>query len=153
MSGDKFPKFSFISSVNLEKVNFKDLDDVNPPIIFDTNFLFVTFQYRIDLVSELKRVVGGTLNLYIYEGTLKELEGVQLKGDKNKKYLKLISKMLEVYNFKIIKSKRDYVDDQILENITHNIYIATNDKALKKKIKEKLGKVIYLRQHKYLEIE
>lgn len=151
---EKFEKFNFEKSIlDLEKISFKELSKDSQPIIFDTNFLFATFQFKVDIMAELQRVIGATFSLYIYEGTISELKAVERKGDKNKKFLPLISKMLHIYNFKIIKSKQSYIDDQIMENLNGKILIATNDKELRKKIWEVPNRVLYLRQKKYLEIK
>lgn len=151
---EKLEKFSFTkSTLDLERVDFSDLITTINPIIFDTNFLFVTFDFKVDVISELKKVIGGNYNLFIYEGTLGELESIERKGDKNKKFLPLIVKMLHLYNFKIIKSTANYIDEQILSNLNLNVLVATNDKELRLKIWKKNFKVLYLRQKQYFEIK
>ncbi|MCA9459002.1 MAG: hypothetical protein KC550_00470 [Nanoarchaeota archaeon] len=150
---EKFKKFTIKDSTfDIEKVDFKTLKNARSPIIFDTNFLFMTFEFKIDLISQIQRLLSSNNNFYIYEGTISELESVERKGDKNKKFLPLIVKMLHLYNFKIIKSNQRYVDDQILENLDKKIIIATNDKVLKQTIQKKGFKIMYSRQKSYLEI-
>jgi rRNA-processing protein FCF1 len=150
----KLPKFTIKNAnVDLEKVNFEDVLNYVNPIIFDTNFLFITFEFRIDIIGEIERLIGKSYNLFIYEGTIDELYNIELKKDKNKKFLPLILTMLKRYNFKIIKSDKKYIDDQILENLNKNIIIATNDKELRKKIWQKGFRVMYMRQKSYLEIK
>jgi len=151
---EKFEKFTVAKSIlDLERIEFNEVLKEKNPIIFDTNFLFVTFDFRVDVIYELKKVIGGTYNLFIYEGTLGELESIERKGEKNKKFLPLIMKMLHVYNFKIIKSNANYIDDQIMSNLNRNVLIATNDKELRQKIWKKAYQVLYLRQKQYLEIK
>ncbi|MDA3855433.1 MAG: hypothetical protein PF569_04185 [Candidatus Woesearchaeota archaeon] len=151
---EKFEKFTIKNSTfDLDRVDFEDVLKNKNSIIFDTNFLFVTFQFNIDVVAELRRVVGSNYKLYIYEGTIGELESVERKGDKNKVYLSLIVKMLHIYGFKVIKSSERYIDDQILSNLSKDVLIATNDKELKLEIQNKACRVLYLRQRKYLEIK
>ncbi len=154
MLEEKFPVFNFEKSVtDLEKVKFSYLLKNKNPIILDTNFLFTTFEFKVDIISELRRVIGGTFSLYIYEGTIGELKSVERKGDKNKRFLPLISKMLHLYDFKVIKSNKKYIDEQILSNLNSEIFVATNDKELRKKIWEVPSRVIYLRQKKYFEVK
>ncbi|MCA9497153.1 MAG: hypothetical protein KC589_09480 [Nanoarchaeota archaeon] len=150
---EKFEKFTIKNSTfDIEKVDFKKVKETHTPIIFDTNFLFMTFEFKIDLMSEIQRLLSINTNFFIYEGTISELENIERKGDKNKKYLPLIVKMLHIYNFKIIKSNQTYVDDQILENLDKKVIIATNDKALKQAIQKEGFKIMYSRQKAYLEI-
>jgi len=153
-SKDKFEKFSIEkSTIDLKKINFLDIkkDEVN--IIFDTNFLFVTFVFNVDVISEIRKLFGSKFNLFIYAGTISELSNLEKKKTKNKKYIPLIIKMLHLYNFTIINSKKTYIDDQIMENLDHKILIATNDKELRLKIQSERFKVIYLRQKAYLEVK
>ncbi len=149
---EKFSPFN-IENVRseLEYVDFKSLKEVRNPIIFDTNFLFCTFQFRIDIIDSLENLVGKTFSLYIYEGTIAELANLGKKKTPNKKFLPLIVTMLKRYNFKIIKSEQKYIDNQILENLDRDVLIATNDKELIKRIKSGGGKGILVRQKSFLE--
>jgi len=141
------------STINLERIDFEEiLNEINP-IIFDTNFLFTTFEFNVDVISELKRLVGSKFSLYIYEGTIEELKNIEKKKEKNKKYLPLIIKMLKVYNFKIIRSKIAYIDEQILSNLNKKVLVATNDKELRELIHAQQFRILYLRQKSYLEIK
>ena len=140
------------STFDLKTTTIEEVTKIKNPIIFDTNFLFTTFNFRIDVIAEIERLIGKNYKLYIYEGTIGELESIERKKEKNKKYLPLIVKMLHIYNFKIIKSNQTYIDDQILENLSKKILIATNDKKLRQEIQSQQNKVIYLRQKSYLEI-
>lgn len=151
---EKFERFTIKNSIiNLEKVDFNDVKSSKNPIIFDTNFLFVPFEFKVDVIGEILRLVSSNFNLFIYEGTISELEAIEKKKDKNKKFLPLIITMLKNYNFKIIKSQISYIDEQILSNLNKNVLIATNDKQLRLKIQKERFKVLYLRQKMYLEIK
>lgn len=151
---EKLPRPSIVElTSSIEKISFEEaISEINP-IIFDTNFLFTTFQFKIDIIAELQKIVGKKLNLFIYEGTVKELESIENRKTKNKRFLPLIAKMLSLYGFRIIKSKKGYIDEQILENITKDVIVATNDKLLRKEILKNGGRVIYLRQKNHLELE
>jgi len=151
---DKFEKFSIVNSTkDLEKISFSSIKKNEVNIIFDTNFLFVSFQFNVDVIDELRKLFGTKFNLFIYEGTILEIANLETKKTKNKNIIPLIGKMLKLYSFKIIKSTQTYIDDQILENLTTYIYIATNDKELRLKIQNQRFKVVYLRQKAYLEVK
>ncbi len=158
MKSNKFEKYSFNkATVELERVQFNSLEEQKTteivPIIFDTNFLFVTFEFNIDLIAQIERLVGTKTQFYIYAGTLSELENIERKGDKNKKFLPLITTMFRRYNFKIIESEQNYIDDQILENSSKGILVATNDKELRQLLWKVPCRVLYMRQKSYLEIK
>ena len=151
---DKLERFSVDNFKNdFSFINFSEILQVRNPIIFDTNFLFITFEFKIDIISELKKIIGGEFNLFIYAGTIEELKDIEKHKTKNKKFLPLIITMLKRYNFKIIKSDEKYVDAQILSNLNSNVILATNDKALRLEIWKRRYKVLYLRQKAYLEIK
>jgi len=150
----KFEKFTIEkATIDLEKVDFDKIDRSKTNIIFDTNFLFVTFQFNVDVIAELRNLFGSKFKLFIYAGTILELENLEKKKTKNKRFIPLIIKMLHLYNFKIINSNQTYIDDQIEENLDKDFLIATNDKELRIKIQLKRFKVIYLRQKSYLEVK
>jgi rRNA-processing protein FCF1 len=151
---EKFERFAVANStLDLERVSFDEVLAFRNPIIFDTNFLFVTFQFNVDLIAEIENVVGASYSLFIYEGTIGELMSVERKKDKNKRFLPLIVTMLKRYGFKIISSDIRYIDEQILSNVNRGVLVATNDKELKLKLWERGSRVMYLRQRAYLEIK
>lgn len=149
---EKFPRLSFSeNNILLNRVSLDEASKTRNPIILDTNFLFVTFEFKIDVISEIERIVSKEYSLFIFEGTLKELQAIEDKKDKNKKYLKLITTFLRIYKVSIIKSSESYVDKDILE-APKGFFVATNDKILREKLKANFVDVIYLRQKSYLEI-
>ena len=107
-------------------------------IILDTNFLLSCLNFKIDFISEINRICSLNYELYIFEGTLKELE--------NKKHGKLAWDIIKNKNIKVINSKNSYVDKDIL-SLKDGYIIATNDKVLIKKLK---FPVIRIKQKKYL---
>jgi len=151
---EKFERFTIEKElINIPTLDFDDVIISKQPIVFDTNFLFVTFEFRIDVIQQLEKLVGKQYNLYIYEGTIDELKGIEQKKDKNKKFLPLIMKMIKLYNFKIVKSNIKHIDDQIINDLNKQVLIATNDKELRHRIWDEGGRVVYMRQKAYLEIK
>jgi len=153
-SPEKFEKILISDKLkDVEMVDFKEILKDPFPVILDTNFLFIAFQFKIDLISELRRVVAGNCKLYLYQGTITELQTIEDKGEKNKKFLNLISTFIHRYEIKVIKSYETYIDKQMMENVSRDVYIATSDKELRFKLKRAGSKVVFLRQKKYLDID
>lgn len=115
-------------------------------IILDTNIILNTIKLKIDLFSEIKRICNFPYKLYILDKTLEEL--------KNKKNSKLAIQILNKKNINLIKTdlKQD-VDSILLKIKQPRLIIATNDKALIKKLKIKGKGIIYIKQRKYLEMK
>ena len=125
-------------------------------LVFDTNFLFVPFEFRVEIISEIEKILGNSVQFCIVEETLKELEMIEKKRDKNKKFLPLIATLLKRYNFVIltncVNDEITYVDD-ILCLMPKKFVIATNDKLLKQRLWKIPKRVIFMRQMSYLDLK
>jgi len=106
--------------------------------ILDTDFLINVIKYKID-ISEIK-------NPSIIDKTLDEIKKTTSNG-------RATLKLIELKKIKIIKTNKDkIVDDLILEKATKEDIVATQDKKLKRKLKEKQIKVVTVRQKKYVKL-
>lgn len=145
----------------MEKTN---IDNSNiPAVIFDTNFLLIPEQFKVDIFQETKYLLNNDTIFIIFDKTLNELEKISLKRDKHsisaKVGLKLIHDKKEIINIIKTDKELDYVDELLINNSDfinfknkNKIYIATQDKVLKEKLKDKNIKIIYLAQKKILKI-
>lgn len=114
-------------------------------IILDTDFLLNSLKYKIDILSEFSRILDEKFKVNILDKTLDELKGKKLE--------RLAKNFIESKNINIIKTdKLKNVDNLILDLADKNIAIATQDKGLKRKLKEKNIQTITIRQKKYLAI-
>lgn len=121
-------------------------------IVIDTNFFMIPFQFNVDIIEELRNKLPlyklVTLNLVIGE-----LEG--LKNDKGKTSLNasLALKLVKSSNIEIkdVSLEKDETVDDALLRVSK--VLATNDKELKSRAKEKGISVVYLRQKKYINID
>lgn len=65
--------------------------------------------------------------------------------------LALVNDLLKQKSLKrITSSSSESVDDAIVYNSSKKVYVATVDKELKRRVKEKGGSIITLKQKKYL---
>lgn len=143
-------------------------DTAGRMIILDTNFLLIPAKFRVDVFSELEKIVNFKYRLVILDKSLKELENIILKAKKGRKgadrdaarlALSLIkakqaSKQLEIMPSDAIQ-QRDSVDDIIvgLAENDKSLLVATQDKELKRRLKKEGISVIVLKQKKQLVIE
>jgi rRNA-processing protein FCF1 len=121
-------------------------------IILDTNFLMLPIQFKIDIFAEIEMLVEGKYELCIMEGTIKELETLSGSKGKDSVPAKLALELIERRGIKTLKAKKSHVDDAILEVAGKNTAVATNDRKLIKKLKDKNIKVVYLRSKNRLEM-
>jgi rRNA-processing protein FCF1 len=112
-------------------------------IILDTDFLISSIKFRVDVVSQIKENFPG--EIAIMDKTIDELKGVNNPNSRAAIHLVKLKEM------KIIKTKKDkIVDNLILENVKEGDIVATQDRNLKRRLKNKDIKVITIRQKKYV---
>ena len=122
-------------------------------IIIDTNFLMTPYKFRVDIFSEFNRVCNFNYKLFIFEQSIKELENIIKKqSGKNKKAAQFALKLIKLKNIDVIKSEQKDVDSLILDTLSKDTIIATQDILLKKELLKKGASVIILRQKKYLQL-
>ena len=111
-------------------------------IVLDTSFILTAIRFKIELLSELRRICDFPYKIYILDKTLDEF--------KNKKAQTLALSLTK--NLEIIKTSENKPVDDLLLNM-NNVIIATQDKALKEKLKKRRIPTITIRQKKYLLLE
>jgi len=124
-------------------------------VIFDANFLFIPFQFKIDIFDELEALIG-RFEPIILSTTLKELESLS-----KKRKVKIRNQALAALDLtkkcKIIdmeKNLEESFDDVVLRVAKKwGCPVATNDRTLRKRLREADVAVIFLRQRSRLGIE
>lgn len=122
-------------------------------IILDTNMLLVPGQFKVDVFDEIISLVKGEIEYTITHSIKRELEKISRNKIKDSPAAKIALSLIEKNNVKTVKGKGNNTDEEIVNLANENSMVATNDKALQKKLKEKGIKIIYLRSKKKLEIE
>ena len=125
-------------------------------VIIDTNILLVPALFKIDIFSEIKRVVNFGYELCIFDRTIDELKNIieKQKGkhkEAAKLALQLINKKIQEKTINIINTHEKTTVDKLVIDLSkqEEIVVVTQDRALIKEIKPK-AKIIMLRQKKYL---
>jgi|TARA_Y100000310_G_C20452308_1_gene701375 hypothetical protein len=120
-------------------------------ILLDTNFLLIPTQFNVDIFSEIDRICTFKYKLYIVDKTIDELKRVieEQKG-KHKFAAKIALQLVKKKGIGVIKTKKGYVDDLILDILDENHILATQDVLLKKRAAKKGIKTISMRSRKYL---
>ncbi len=132
-------------------------------IILDTNFLLIPAQFNVDIFSEIRRIAEDRYRLFIVDKTLDELDNIiALQKGKHKSAAMLAksiaAKLIKSGELNIIKTGKTErllnVDDLILKMANSCDYaVATQDVALKRKLRQNNVALIVLRQKKYLEMQ
>jgi len=124
-------------------------------VILDSNALFVPLQFKIDIFEELKTLLGVRFELVLPLSILKELHGISEKGSPKMQkwaaYALELAKRCEVVQFE--EEKEGSPDDAIVNMASKwNCPVFTNDRALRKRLRDISAPVIYVRQKSRLEI-
>ena len=122
-------------------------------ILLDTNFLLIPYQFRMDIFTQIDRIMHFPYKIFVLDKSVEELKKIveEQKG-KNKDAAKIALKLIAIKNISIVKTKGSKrTDDVIVELSSENSYIvATQDKDLKRRLINHRIEVIVLRQKKIL---
>jgi len=125
-------------------------------IILDSSALFVPLQFKIDIFEELKRLLNRNLQFFLLSPIQRELEELRERGSpkmrKNASYaLKLAERCVF---FEIDEKIAGSPDDAVVQMARKwNCSVFTNDKELRKRLRNINVPVIYVRQKSHLEID
>jgi|TARA_Y100000310_G_scaffold335338_2_gene417125 hypothetical protein len=113
-------------------------------ILLDTDFLLQSLRWKIDLETELRRILDFSFTLCILDKTLEELE-----GKKDEQLAKTYITRLE-----ILPTKKDKPVDDLLFTYEpkEDLIVATQDKELKEKLKKRNIPLITIRNKSHLEL-
>ena len=123
-------------------------------IILDSNALFVPLQFKIDIFEELKTLLNRNFELVLLSPIRRELEKLAEKGSpgmrRNASYALNLAERCVFYDV-----NREFAspDDAVLQMAKEwNSPVFTNDRELKKRLRDINVPVIYVRQKSRLEI-
>ena len=121
-----------------------------------TNFLLIQPQFCINIYEELENKLNRKIERIIISPIYEELQKLS-KRKKIKERKNALMTLQFIKNFEIIKVERlqnETVDDLIIRLAKKwNSPVATNDKELRRKLRNRSIAVIYLRQKSRLEVE
>ncbi len=125
-------------------------------VILDSNFLFVPSQFHLDIFEELANLLNQRFEPILLSSTQKELQGLaESNSPKKRKQALLALKLAEKCRvIPVQKGLRETYDDVIARAATEwKSPVATNDRELRKRLKNLEIPVIFLRQKRRLMLE
>lgn len=114
-------------------------------VLLDTNFLTLPHTHGLDIFSELDRIIPEAHTYAVLSGTIDELDELCSGASNTSIAARVGLRLIDEKDVLVVESK-DYVDDAIVEyaNTNDGVVVATNDRGLKKRLKEKKVQVISL---------
>ena len=125
-------------------------------VILDSNALFVPLQFKIDIFEELQTLLNMKFETVLLSPVLKELKTIAEKGSpKMRKWASYALKLAEKCVFLEVEEKADRSPDDAIVEVARkcNYPVFTNDRKLRKRLRNISVPVIYVRQKSRLEID
>ncbi len=120
-------------------------------ILLDTNFLLIPGLFKLDIFEEIRRIADFPYKLCILAKSIDELEKIiKEQRGKNKRAAELARQLIKSKDLNIMTLNSGKSVDDLLFELKEEYIIATQDKELKKRIK---NNIIVLKQKKYLKLE
>lgn len=118
----------------------------------DANFLMIPGEFGVDVFEEIGRLVEGDYELIVPEPVVGELQNLSRKGGEEGKAARIGLELIkEDVNIVKTESKGDESVLEVAEDVERPL-VATNDRKLKERCKERSFPVIYLRTKDHLEV-
>jgi len=125
-------------------------------VIVDSNALFVPLQFKIDVFAELSRLLNRNFDLILLSPVKHELETLaENKSPKTRKTAAFALSIAEKCTYVKVTEKPNEPTDDAIARIAKkwNAPVFTNDKQLKKNLRDISVPVIYVRAKSRLEID
>ena len=125
-------------------------------VILDSNALFVPLQFKIDIFQELKTLLNVRFEPVVLSPIKRELEIIAESGSpKTRRLTSYALRLAEECAFFVTNEENVCQPDDIIIQMAKkwNCAVFTNDRALRKKLRNISVPVIYVRQKSRLEID
>jgi rRNA-processing protein FCF1 len=138
-------------------------------IILDSNFILLPFQFKIDYLKEIREDLVGKTSFIVYQQIIDELKAKENRFPNKTRFKKQLdagltylnhNKNLYTFIFDDAKKEQSETTDDFLirkckslKSEESRVYLATNDKELRKKAIDNKIFSIFMRQKKFIDVE
>jgi rRNA-processing protein FCF1 len=125
-------------------------------VILDSNAFFIPLQFKIDIFEELERVANTSIDPVLLKPVQQELEELIREGSpKMQKDASYALKLAQKCMLMEAKEQEGVSTDDIIVSVArkHRLPVLTNDRQLRKRLRDINVPVIYVRQKSRLEID
>jgi len=129
---------------------------VTVKVVVDSNFLFIPAQFHIDIFEGLTKLLNQRFEAVLLSTTYNELLKMAEKGSPSRrKQASVALKLAEKCRVVDVAKNREETNDDVILRIAAlwKSPVATNDRELRKKLRNRSIPVIYLRGKSHLELE
>ena len=125
-------------------------------VILDSNFLFIPSEFRLDIFEELETLLGQRVDPVLLSSTYQEIRKIAEKGaPKMRRQASLALKLAEKCRIVHVEMSFEETCDDVIVRVAKEwgAPVATNDRTLRRRLRNINMPVIYLRQRSRLEME
>jgi rRNA-processing protein FCF1 len=125
-------------------------------VILDSNALFVPLQFKIDIFEELKRLLNRNVEFVLLSPVKRELEMLAAKDSpKIRREAVYALRLAEKCKYVAVDDSEKLPTDDVIVKVAKswNSPVFTNDRQLKRRLRDISVPVIYVRQKSRLEID
>ena len=125
-------------------------------VLLDSNFLFIPFQFQVDIFEGLMNLLNQQFEPILLSSTYQEVLRIAKEGSpKLRRQASLALKLAEKCQIIQIEPCPSESHDDVIVRVAKEwrCPVATNDRILRKKLRDINITVIFLRQRSYLEID
>jgi rRNA-processing protein FCF1 len=125
-------------------------------VILDSNALFVPLQFKIDIFEELKRLLNRNVEFVLLSPVKRELEMLAAKDSpKIRREAVYALRFAEKCKYVAVDDSEKLPTDDVIVKVAKswNSPVFTNDRQLKRRLRDISVPVIYVRQKSRLEID
>ncbi len=125
-------------------------------VILDSNFLFIPSEFRLDVFEELESLLGQNVDPILLSVTYQEIRRISEEGSpKMRRQASLALELAERCRIVQVERGLEETCDDVIVRVAREWKspVATNDRALRRRLRSAGVPVIFLRQRHRLELE
>ena len=126
--------------------------DTSCKVALDTSMLLSIGELKLDVFEEISKKLGKT-QFIVIEPVQKELLKLSKQGKKLGLNAGIADRLIRLNHAKILKAREKNADKALQKLSQKGVIIATNDRELRKNIQAKSGRIIFIKQKKFIEVE
>ncbi|HID91122.1 TPA: 30S processome protein Utp24 [Candidatus Bathyarchaeota archaeon] len=126
-------------------------------VIIDSNFLFIPMQFKVDIAEEIPNLLNRRVKLVVPRPVYEEVERVAKCGTEKERRqgaiaLEIGKRSCEIIDVKLMPGE---TVDGLIVRLARELGcpVATNDRKLRKRLRESNIPVIFLRQRSHLAVD
>jgi len=125
-------------------------------VILDSNAFFVPLQFKIDIFEELKRILNANFEAALLSPIRREIGRIAEDGSpQTRKDASYVLRLIEKCKYIEVKEKSGFSPDDTIVDVAREwkCPVFTNDRQLRKRLRDINVTVIYVRQKSHLAVD